>query len=183
MGSKWVLWMVTAVLVLRHELLYQHVLPELTKAIAPGGAYDASEKPDRAPCWEFRGSKAVRMAGQYLRDHGAVVNVFYISNVEDYIHPQALQRASQSVWDAYAANIASLPADSSSLFVRWTSLFRGTLPSPWLASIADFVRTGDRKMPPDNLVRTFGSRVIPAWFRFLREAGRRTSACGGSRSC
>jgi hypothetical protein len=99
---------------------------------------------------DFAGPKAVRMAGQYLRDHGAVVNVFYISNVEDYIHPQALQRVPQSVWDAYAANIASLPTDSSSLFVRWTILFRGTLPSPWLASIADFVRTGDRKMPPEN---------------------------------
>jgi hypothetical protein len=34
---------------------------------------------------DFAGPKAVRSAGQYVRDHGSLVNVFYISNVEDYI--------------------------------------------------------------------------------------------------
>src|SRR5215471_3073659 len=36
---------------------------------------------------DFGGTKTVRMAGQYLRDHGAIVNVFYLSNVEDYLQP------------------------------------------------------------------------------------------------
>lgn len=76
---------------------------------------------------DFAGPKALRMAGQYLRDHGAVVNVFYLSNVEDYIRP---------AWAAYARNIASLPTGASSLFIHWAP---GS--SPWLASIADFVRT------------------------------------------
>lgn len=76
---------------------------------------------------DFAGPKALRMAGQYLRDHGAVVNVFYLSNVEDYIRP---------VWAGYARNVATLPADASSLFIRWAP---GS--SPWLASIIDFVRT------------------------------------------
>ncbi len=76
---------------------------------------------------DFAGPKALRMAGQYLRDRGAVVNVFYLSNVEDYIRP---------AWAAYARNIASLPVDPSSLFIHWAP---GS--SPWLASIADFVRT------------------------------------------
>jgi len=77
---------------------------------------------------DFTGPKTVRVTGQYLRDHGAIVNVFYISNVEDYIIPAA--------WNGYVANITSLPIDSSSTFVRWTV---GSRP-PWLGSISDFVK-------------------------------------------
>jgi hypothetical protein len=79
---------------------------------------------------DFTGPKTLRAVGQYLRDHGAIVNVFYISNVEDYI---------QQAWAGYARNIASLPTDQSSVLVRWTI---GSRP-PWPASIADFVRTGN----------------------------------------
>jgi hypothetical protein len=74
---------------------------------------------------DFGGPKAIRLAGQYLRDHGATVDVFYISNVEDYI---------SQVWRQYTSNIASLPIDSSSLFVRW---YIGG--SPALYSIESFV--------------------------------------------
>ena len=59
---------------------------------------------------DFGGTKALRMAGQYLRDHGAVLNVFYLSNVEDYIG---------GVWAQYVSNIASFPMDASSVLVRW----------------------------------------------------------------
>ena len=55
---------------------------------------------------DFGGPKTVRTTGQYLRDHGAIVNLFYLSNVEDYIQP---------VMQGYERNIASLPVDSSSL--------------------------------------------------------------------
>jgi hypothetical protein len=58
---------------------------------------------------DFAGPKAIRAVGQYLKDHGATVHVFYISNVEDYI--QARSR--------YVGNIASLPADASSALLRW----------------------------------------------------------------
>jgi hypothetical protein len=58
---------------------------------------------------DFAGPKAIRAVAQYLRDHGATVHVFYISNVEDYI--QARSR--------YVANIAALPADPSSVLLRW----------------------------------------------------------------
>jgi len=59
---------------------------------------------------DFAGPKAVRSAGQYIRNHGAFVNVFYVSNVEDYIG---------NVWPAFVNNIASLPVDDSSLLMRW----------------------------------------------------------------
>jgi hypothetical protein len=79
---------------------------------------------------DFGGPKAIRMAGQYLKDHGTRVNVFYISNVEDYIR----------TWPAYASNVASLPADASSLFIRWSP---GASTS--LASITDFIRAQERR--------------------------------------
>jgi len=78
---------------------------------------------------DFGGPKTVRMTGQYLRDHGAIVNLFYLSNVEDYIQP---------VIQGYERNIASLPVDSSSLFIHLslqTNAFR-----PWVTRISDFVR-------------------------------------------
>jgi hypothetical protein len=80
---------------------------------------------------DFAGPKTLRMTGQYLKDHGESVNTFYISNVEDYI----LQ-----VWTAYARNVASLPVDGSSLFIRWSP---GSSTS--LASIEDFVRAQVRR--------------------------------------
>jgi hypothetical protein len=76
---------------------------------------------------DFGGPKALRMAGQYLKDHGAVLDVFYLSNVEDYIG---------GVWTQYLNNIASFPMDSSSLLVRWHIGQQNSL-----ASMNDFVRT------------------------------------------
>jgi hypothetical protein len=73
---------------------------------------------------DFAGPKAIRAAGQYLKDHGTTVNAFYISNVEDYIR----------AWPQYTGNIASLPIDSSSVLIRWSPSYTTTL-SP----IADFV--------------------------------------------
>jgi hypothetical protein len=58
---------------------------------------------------DFAGPKAIRAVGQYLKDHGATVRVFYISNVEDYIQARS----------KYVGNIASLPTDASSVLLRW----------------------------------------------------------------
>ena len=80
---------------------------------------------------DFAGPKALRMVGQYLKDHGATVTVFYLSNVEDYIR----------AWSRYTSNIDSLPVDRSSVFMRWFTSGRTSV-----ASIADFVRAqGQRR--------------------------------------
>jgi hypothetical protein len=76
---------------------------------------------------DFAGPKALRAVGQYLKDRGAVVSVFYISNVEDYI---------QNVWPSYTGNIASLPVDASSTFIRWSPSSTSTL-APMSAFIRD----------------------------------------------
>jgi hypothetical protein len=71
----------------------------------------------------FAGPKALRAIGAYLKEHGAVVTAFYVSNVEMYLRPNG-------VWPAFCANAASLPANSESVFIRPG---RG---SAWFASIA-----------------------------------------------
>jgi hypothetical protein len=48
--------------------------------------------------------------GQYVHDHDGLVNVFYVSNVEDYISDR---------WSTWLKNVASLPTDKSSMLVRW----------------------------------------------------------------
>jgi len=61
---------------------------------------------------DFAGPKAIRTVGRYLKDQHATVSAFYVSNVEMYIlaSPQ---------WKSFCANIASLPVDSSSVFIRF----------------------------------------------------------------
>ncbi len=60
---------------------------------------------------DFAGPKAIRAAGQFARDQRQIVTAFYLSNVEQYLF------ASGS-WPAFYANVATLPLDSSSVFIR-----------------------------------------------------------------
>jgi len=59
----------------------------------------------------FAGPHALRAVGAYLRASGATVSVFYTSNVEQYLFQDRL-------WDAFAANVGSLPLEESSTFIR-----------------------------------------------------------------
>jgi hypothetical protein len=59
---------------------------------------------------DFGGPKTIKTIGQYLKDHGAVVSVFYVSNVEDYLSP---------LWPQWRANLAALPVDDSTLLIRF----------------------------------------------------------------
>ena len=59
----------------------------------------------------FAGSHALRAIGVYVRSRGANVGAFYVSNVEQY-----LQRS--GVMAAFCANVASMPLDANSVFIR-----------------------------------------------------------------
>jgi len=60
---------------------------------------------------DFAGSKALRGIGSYLRAHHASVDVFYTSNVEFYLFEN-------DTWSRFFANVASLPLDDDSVFIR-----------------------------------------------------------------
>jgi hypothetical protein len=60
---------------------------------------------------DFAGRKAIPAVGRYLRAHGATVSVFYTSNVEFYLFERA-------GWKTFFENVASLPLDDHSVFIR-----------------------------------------------------------------
>jgi len=68
---------------------------------------------------DFAGPKAIRSVGQYLKDHHAVASVFYTSNVEQYLFQQ------DDDWGKYYRNVATLPLDSTSTFIRSVGGGRG----------------------------------------------------------
>jgi hypothetical protein len=60
---------------------------------------------------DFAGPKALRAVGQYLGGHAATVSAFYLSNVEQYLFQNG-------VWQDFYRNVAALPIDDSSVFIR-----------------------------------------------------------------
>jgi hypothetical protein len=66
---------------------------------------------------DFGGPKALRAIGSYLRAHDGIVRAFYVSNVEQYLFGDSADRA-------FYANVATLPVDSSSVFIRPYSMRR-----------------------------------------------------------
>jgi hypothetical protein len=60
---------------------------------------------------DFGGPKALRAVGKYVRDHGALVMAMYLSNVEQYL-------TQDGKWPAFCGNVASMPLDDHSMFIR-----------------------------------------------------------------
>jgi len=60
---------------------------------------------------DFGGDKAIQAVGRYLREHGATANFFYTSNVEQYLFQT-------DAWQRYYRNVATLPLDNNSTFIR-----------------------------------------------------------------
>ena len=61
----------------------------------------------------FVGAKAIRAVGDYLRQRSATVSAFYVSNVEQYL-------MQDDTWPRFCANVAALPLDDTSTFIRST---------------------------------------------------------------
>ena len=60
---------------------------------------------------DFAGAKAIRTLGTYLKQKGALVSAFYLSNVEEYLRQDG-------VWLDFCANVSELPLDGTSTFIR-----------------------------------------------------------------
>ncbi len=100
----------------------------------------------------FAGPKALRGIGRYVREHDAVVSVFYVSNVEQYLYQEG-------VFDAFARNVATLPVDRSSTFVRsvWTRFgYRGRLLGPDRRATALY--------PIRAFVQDFQDGLLPSYY-------------------
>jgi hypothetical protein len=60
---------------------------------------------------DFGGPKAIRAVADYLKARNAVVSAFYVSNVEQYLFMDGKA-------NAFYANVATLPIDDKSVFIR-----------------------------------------------------------------
>ena len=63
---------------------------------------------------DFGGPKALRAIGAYLRSRGATATAFYLSNVEQYLYQDGK-------WNTFCRNVAALPLDATSSFIRSSS--------------------------------------------------------------
>ena len=59
----------------------------------------------------FAGPKAIRAVGKYLKEKDGTVTAFYLSNVEQYLQQDG-------IWDDFCRNVATLPLDQASTFIR-----------------------------------------------------------------
>src|SRR3990172_3656391 len=55
---------------------------------------------------DFGGTKAIRAVGKHLKEHGAVVSAFYLSNVEQYLNRSGTE-------GRFLCNVATLPLDET----------------------------------------------------------------------
>ncbi len=60
---------------------------------------------------DFSGPRAIRSVAGYLREKGATVSAFYLSNVEQYLQQNG-------IWNQFCRNVRALPLDASSTFIR-----------------------------------------------------------------
>ena len=60
----------------------------------------------------FAGPETLRAVGDYLREHDTRVSAFYLSNVEQYLF------MNPDDWKNFYSNVAMLPLDSRSVFIR-----------------------------------------------------------------
>jgi hypothetical protein len=95
---------------------------------------------------DFAGPKALRSIGRYLKIHDATVTAIYTSNVEQYLFQSDVN------WRRYYANVATLPIDAKSTFIRSVSN-RGYQPTgsgfgfraqTRLCSVADLLKAFNR---------------------------------------
>jgi hypothetical protein len=85
---------------------------------------------------DFGGPRAIRAVGDYVRSRGGFVSAFYVSNVEQYLFQDGKA-------DAFYRNVAALPLDARSVFIRPYSLRRGGSAIRPLCPIKEFLAAVD----------------------------------------
>lgn len=110
---------------------------------------------------DFAGPGAFHSVGDYLKKRGAVVSALYTSNVEQYLFMS-------EDWKAFYKNVATLPLDSKSVFIR-PLINTGDIrvgPGPYSASPQ--FRTGFHfdtvLFPIQSLIKAFNADMIETYY-------------------
>ncbi|HEY9227113.1 MAG TPA: hypothetical protein VIP11_10730, partial [Gemmatimonadaceae bacterium] len=110
---------------------------------------------------DFAGPKAIRGVADWLKARQAVVSAFYTSNVEQYLFMQGLD------WDRYYKNVAMLPIDSNSAFIRSVGGGRGISMPPRAAMqqamIGGRIRAPSVTSSIQGLLRAFNDGKISVY--------------------
>jgi hypothetical protein len=110
----------------------------------------------------FAGDKAVRSAGQYAREHGATVQTFYLSNVEQYLFQQNDEAM------RFYKNVATLPLDSTSTFIR--SFSGGMYNSAGLELKPQSGRSMQLISSMQETLKAFDAGELTSWIEVVRRS-------------
>ena len=86
---------------------------------------------------DFGGQAAIRDVGSYLSSHGTIVTAFYLSNVERYLFDR------RRSWRTFYTNVATLPYDDKSVFIRAILNRPASTLVSLLSPIADLMKAFD----------------------------------------
>jgi hypothetical protein len=100
---------------------------------------------------DFAGPTVIPAVGQYLRVHHTTVSAFYTSNVEEYI------RSPLGDYSRFCASVATLPVDTASTFIRWTS---GTAARTFLSPMNEFIEAFKEGRPLPYEIRDANGRLL-----------------------
>jgi hypothetical protein len=103
---------------------------------------------------DFAGPKAIRAVATYVKEHGAFVSAFYLSNVEQYLFQQ------NDDWSKFYHNVETLPVDETSTFIR--SVFNG-LAATTQASSYD-LRSASLLSSIPGLLKGFGAGEVRTYY-------------------
>lgn len=103
----------------------------------------------------FAGPTALRAVGAYLRAHETPLSVFYLSNVEQYLFQVG------DDWRRFYENVATMPYDSTSAFIRSVANPRFLQPRHPRSRMAQMTAS------IDGVIRAFGAGRIAAYYDVL----------------
>jgi len=109
---------------------------------------------------DFAGPSTIRKIGDYVKQRNATVATFYVSNVEYYLSGPTLKQ--------FQANVATLPIDGSSIFIRWAMRtgFARWNPDPnrlvmTLSPISELVELQKAGRAPASFAEILGATTEP----------------------
>jgi hypothetical protein len=113
---------------------------------------------------DFAGPKAIRKVADYLKQRNAIVSAFYVSNVEVYLADPG-RGGNQEKLQTFYQNAATLPVDSSSMFIRFVGFGDATnlrwWRGGWLSAISPISDLSSRIKAGDKLTYNDALRLIP----------------------
>jgi len=96
---------------------------------------------------------------RYIRDRGATVTAFYTSNVEQYLFQQG------DDWKHFLTNVAGLPLDSSSMFIRSSHFAFGDAQPPRQFNRGRFIQL---LSPMAEVVKAYNTGQIASYEDLIR---------------